>query len=75
MTFKAEFADGTFKLREWPDGSPYIGTLENGPKTNSILNETTSFLMTLQEGTTMDEAGRLVDHLNQLVKQISIQQH
>jgi hypothetical protein len=75
MTFKAEFADAQFKTYEFGDGTPYIGTVEGGPKTNSILNGTTSFLMTLQNGTTMDEAGRLVDHLNQLVKQISIQQH
>jgi hypothetical protein len=52
---------------------PYIGTLENGPAGNTILNDTTSFLMTLKKGTTMGEAQKLVEHLNQVVEQISIQ--
>lgn len=75
MSVKAEFADAQFKTYEFGDGTPYIGTVEGGPKTNAILNGTTSFMMILQKGTTIDEAGQLVDHLNQLVKQISIQQH
>ena len=75
MSTKSEFPDATFKTYEFGGGSPFIGTLENGPKTNAILNDKTSFLITLQAGTTTDEAGRLVDNLNQLVKQISIQQH
>jgi hypothetical protein len=73
MTLKAEFADARFKVYEFGDGEPFIGTLENGPATNTILNATTSFLMTLQRGTTMDDAERLVDQLNRLVRKISIQ--
>jgi hypothetical protein len=52
---------------------PYIGTLENGPPSNATLNDTASFLMTMKKGTTMGEAQKLVEHLNQLVEQISIQ--
>jgi hypothetical protein len=42
-------------------------------KVHTILNDTTSFLMTLKKGTTMGEAQKLVEHLNQVVEQISIQ--
>ena len=73
MITKSEFADVRFKVQEFDGGVPYIGTLENGPASNTILNDTTSFLMTLKKGTTMGEAQKLVEHLNQVVEQISIQ--
>ena len=74
MPTKTEFADARFKVAEFSGGVPYINTLENGPKSNTILNDTTSFLMTLKKGTTMEDAERLVEQLNQFVEQISIQQ-
>ena len=60
-------------MQEFDGGVPYIGTLENGPASNTILNDKTSFMMTLMKGTTMGEAQKLVEHLNQVVEQISIQ--
>jgi acyl-coenzyme A thioesterase PaaI-like protein len=73
MTAKSEFADVRFRVQEFEGGVPYIGTLENGPTSNTTLNDTTSFLMTLKKGTTTGEAQELVEHLNQVVEQISIQ--
>jgi hypothetical protein len=73
MSKKSEFADVRFRVSEFGDGEPYLSTQENGPNTNSILNGTTSFLMTLQKGTTIAEAEKLADHLNQHVAKISLQ--
>jgi hypothetical protein len=75
MITKAEFADVRFKVQEFDGGVPYIGTLENGPASNKTLNDTTSFSMTLKTCTTMRDAQKLVEHLNQVVEQISIQPH
>lgn len=57
-----------FKVSEFGDGVLFISTLENGPASNSVLNDTTSFLMTLKQGATMPDAQKLVEHLNQMVK-------
>jgi hypothetical protein len=73
MITKSEFADVRFNVQEFDGGVPYIGTLENGPASNTTLNDTTSFLMTLKKDTTMGDAQKLVEHLNQVVEQISIQ--
>lgn len=75
MPTKAEFADARFQVSEFAKGEPFISTLENGPQTNKILSATTAFIMILKDGTTHEEAERLVQHMNAHVKQISIQQY
>jgi hypothetical protein len=75
MTFKAEFANVRFKVAESEGRLPYITTLENGPTTNTILNDKTSFLMTLKKGISFEVAQELVEHMNQYIQQISIQPH
>jgi len=75
MTQNAEFADVRFKVSEFAEGEPFISTLEGGPTSNTILNDRTDFLMILKDGITLEQAKSLVEHLNQHVKQISIQRH
>lgn len=73
MLNKSEFADVRFRVSEFGGGEPFISTLENGPGTNSVLNDKNNFIMILNDGTTTEEEKRLVKHLNAHVKQISIQ--
>lgn len=75
MAKYSEFADVRFSTAEFSEGEPFITTLENGPKTNTILDDKTNFLLILKEGTTPHEAERLVHELNAHVKQISLQRH
>jgi hypothetical protein len=65
MSAKNEFADVHFKACEYEDGTPYIGTDENGPETNSVLNEKLSLSLQLKKGTSLEEARTIVNYLNQ----------
>ncbi|WP_109485444.1 hypothetical protein [Occallatibacter savannae] len=73
MTKFSEFADVRFSAAEFAEGEPFITTLENGPKTNTILDDKTDFLLILKAGTTPHQAERLVHELNAHVKQIGLQ--
>jgi hypothetical protein len=73
MAQKPEFADVEFKVYEFGESEPYIGTRENGPDTNTILNSRASFLMLLKPGTSVNEAEQLAQHLNNSVQRISLQ--
>ncbi len=48
MSAKNEFSDVQFKACEDADGTPYIGTHENGPKTNLVLNDKLSLALRLK---------------------------
>jgi hypothetical protein len=71
MSANNEFADVRFKACEYEDGTPYIGTDENGPKTNSVLNEKFSLSLQLKEGTSHEEARTIVNYLNQHVTRVA----
>jgi len=67
MSTKNEFADVQFKASEYGDGTPYIGTLEDGPKTNLVLNDKLSLSLQLRKGTSFERAKAIAAYLNQHV--------
>ena len=71
MSAKNEFADVQFKACQYEDGTPYIGTHENGPKTNSVLNEKLSLSLQLKKGTSYEEAQTIVDYLNDHITRVA----
>lgn len=76
MSRISEFANVQFRVHESIDDQPpFIGTRENGPTTNELLDDKTDFLMLLYKGTTLDEAQKLVHLLNEQVRQIGLQRH
>ena len=68
---KNEFADVKFKVCQYDDGTPYIGTLENGPKTNSVLNERLSLSLQLKKDTSFEKARTIVSYLNQHITRVA----
>jgi hypothetical protein len=73
MSQKKETADVQFKVCEFGDRTPYLCTLENGPRTNTVLNDTTSFTLELRDGTSFDEAWAIANYLNDHVTKIGLQ--
>lgn len=71
MSAKNEFADVRFKACEYEDGTPYVGTHENGPKTNLVLNEKLSLSLQLKRGTSREEAQTIVRYLNQHIIRVA----
>jgi hypothetical protein len=71
MSAKNEFADVRFKVYEYDDGTPYIGTLEDGPKTNLVLNDKLSLSLQLKKGTSFEEAETIVAYLNQHITRVA----
>jgi hypothetical protein len=71
MIAKNEFADVQFKACEYEDGTPYVGTHENGPKTNLVLNEKLSLSLQLKKGTSFEEAQTIVSYLNQHITRVA----
>ena len=67
-----EFLNTRFLVREDENGHPYIATREKGAESNKIFNDKTEFLLFLERGTSLDEAQKLVAHLNRLVIAISV---
>jgi hypothetical protein len=53
-------------------GAAYLGTLEAGPRSNSVLNDKAIFSINFKKGTTEAETRALCDHLNKFVDNISI---
>jgi len=72
MSAKKEFADVQFKACEYEDGTPYIGTDENGPKTNLVLNEKLSLSLQLKKSTSHEEAQIIVSYLNQHITRVAV---
>jgi hypothetical protein len=73
MSEKAEFAKVQFKVCEYGDGTPFLCTLENGPRTNTILNDTTSVTIQLKSGATFEDAEIVARYLNANIETIGIQ--
>jgi hypothetical protein len=71
MSTKNEFADVRFKVCEYGDGTPYIGTYENGPKTNSILHEYLALGFQLNKGISHAEAQNIVEYLNRYIIRVT----
>ena len=67
-----ERAPISFRVCEDAEGNPYIGTRENGPNTNSILNERTSLYFGLFKGTDMEEAEKIVAFLNANISSVGL---
>lgn len=72
MSEKTEFADVRFKANEFGDGTFYLGTLENGPKTNSILNDTTDITLLFKKGISFHEAQAVASYLNERVERVGL---
>ena len=73
MTHKTEFASTRFKASDNPPGTAQtIGTLENGPDTNSVLHSKLDFYIRLKRGLDFWEAQRIADYLNEHVDGIAV---
>jgi hypothetical protein len=70
MSTKTEFADVQFKANQYDDGTPYIGTLEDGPKTNLVLNDKLSLSLQLRNGTSFEKAETIAAYLNQHITRV-----
>jgi hypothetical protein len=69
---RTEHAPVSFRVCEDAEGKPFIGTRENGPKTNSILNEHANLFLSLVEGKDIHEAERIVAFLNDNISAVSL---
>jgi hypothetical protein len=62
-----------FKANEFGDGKTfYLGTLENGPRTNSILNETTELTLLFKKGISFPEAQAVASYLNERLEKVGL---
>jgi hypothetical protein len=69
---RTEHAPIRFRVCEDADGNPYIGTQEDGPKTNIVLNQHASLFFRLSEGTKIKEAENIVAFLNDNIVSVSL---
>ena len=67
-----EFADVRFKACDNEGTIQFIGTQENGPDINSILNGKLNFRLQLKPGTTFEQATEITEYLNDHISKLSV---
>ncbi len=67
-----EFAKIRFRVCEFEDGTPYLGTEENGPASNTVLHDKMNVTLRFKSGVTSEQAQEIKNYLNQHIEQISV---
>lgn len=67
-----EFANARFKAEDNEGPTQFIGTLENGPATNTVLHDKASFRLKLKAGHTFEQAQSVADFLNEHIDGLSV---
>jgi hypothetical protein len=72
MSDKTEFAKVRFKACDNEGAVRFIGTLENGPDSNTVLHSRLDFRLQLKPGHTFEEAEQIARYLNEHIAQLSV---
>ena len=72
MNRPPEIIPAQFTVSEWADGTPFLSLQEDGPETNTVLNNKNLLAIHLERGTTIADAQELARFMNRHITKIGL---